>query len=423
MNLDEYTFNIYGKEWNNMDEFFNTIKLKYKNIDKNIENKLVILGLFAKFVQNNELKNILLNSKNIKLDYNLQNIKNCIKKFETNYDLKSISNFSKEVVNNIMELDNIIIISKINKINIITPSDILIFNECKDRGKNDVNNKKREDILLIINEPKYEYLMNDKTYNNNWKDLKNKWNNIIKSLYDENYDTILIDKMAGRGYNYDFKVQYKLKNNIVKELNIEFKFNSSDIESLPQFLNLSEKIDILRGNLYADFFYDYYLFDILKLYPTEFENIFIDKKDYLKFVYNSNYNVHPLFKKLKELEIENSNFKKEKNVIVNKSIKIFLEKYGFKIDIDKLLLKFKNTQDKVFVLWDCKNKKFNTDFIKIENSIKYCGIKNNNTIVIKLGLDTYFDLLLRWKNHKGVLFPAWQIKKTVDNKNLCKYLN
>jgi hypothetical protein len=418
MNLDEYKFKIYGKEWNNIEEFCNTIKSKYNN--EKIESKLFILGLFAVIVQNNELRNVLLNSKNIKLDYNLENIKNCIQNFEGIYDLKSISNFSKEVVKNIIELNDIIIISKINKINIISPSDIVLFDICKDRSKNDINNKLREDILLILNEPKYKYLMNDKIYHNNWKDLKKKWNNTIKSLCNENYNIIVINKIAGRGYNHDFKLQYKLNNNIVKELNVEFKFNSSNLESLPQFLNLSEKIDILRGNLYAEFFYDYYLFDILKLYPSEFKNIFIDKKDYLKFVYNSNYNVHPIFKKLKDFEIKNSGFKKEKNDIVNKSIKFFLEKYAAKIDIDKLFLKLKNTQDKIFLLWDCKNKNFNTDLIDIKNSIKYCGIKNDNTIVIKMDSNTYFDLLLRWKNHKGILFPAWQIKKTTDNKGLCK---
>ena len=99
-----------------------------------------------------------------------------------------------------------------------------------------------------------------------------------------------------------------------------------------------------------------------------------------------------------------------------------MKKFSTSINLPKILDIIKNTQEnKLFILWDCASKKFILDTIEVKNNILYCGIKNKNTIVIKIGNNhnDYYDLLLRWKNHKGILYPAWQIKKTTDNKKLC----
>jgi hypothetical protein len=37
------------------------------------------------------------------------------------------------------------------------------------------------------------------------------------------------------------------------------------------------------------------------------------------------------------------------------------------------------------------------------------GVKNGNTIVVVSKAGTKHNMLLRWKNHLGILYPAWQI--------------
>jgi predicted secreted protein len=55
------------------------------------------------------------------------------------------------------------------------------------------------------------------------------------------------------------------------------------------------------------------------------------------------------------------------------------------------------------------------------SDIKFHSIKNGNTIVLQSAANpsTTFHLLLRWRNHKGILNPAWQIslKRTRDAHN------
>jgi hypothetical protein len=73
----------------------------------------------------------------------------------------------------------------------------------------------------------------------------------------------------------------------------------------------------------------------------------------------------------------------------------------------ELQLSNEQTQ-KVFVMW--KSEKFTTDRIYIGRQLEYKGVKNNNTIVVEdVEQVQEYHLLLRWKNHKGVLNPAWQI--------------
>jgi hypothetical protein len=40
--------------------------------------------------------------------------------------------------------------------------------------------------------------------------------------------------------------------------------------------------------------------------------------------------------------------------------------------------------------------------------INHLGVRNGNTIMLGTATHT-LKLLLRWKNHKGILYPAWQI--------------
>jgi hypothetical protein len=123
----------------------------------------------------------------------------------------------------------------------------------------------------------------------------------------------------------------------------------------------------------------------------------------------TNYDVNPFFLHLKECEV---NFKKEKAKVVNDSISEYLSSFGQDLDINMFTEKIQESQkDKIYILWG-KDMKLHIDSISQEEMSGICikNIKNNNAIVLESSLTkTTYSLLLRWRNHKGILNPAWQI--------------
>jgi adenine-specific DNA-methyltransferase len=142
-------------------------------------------------------------------------------------------------------------------------------------------------------------------------------------------------------------------------------------------------------------------------------------EEYLNLITKINYNIHPFISQLKTRE---NYFKQEKNEIVNESISKYLEIYGKQINIELFIEKLKNTNnDKIYLLW--KSNKFCIDFIsndEINNVILHSINKNN--IELKSN-NTIYKLLLRWRNHKGILNPAWQISMTRLNNSPSKKEN
>ena len=69
----------------------------------------------------------------------------------------------------------------------------------------------------------------------------------------------------------------------------------------------------------------------------------------------------------------------------------------------------KSQSGKIFLMWS-KDETFCIDtFSETEmNDITFYSIKNGNILQLKSG-NTIYNLLLRWRNHKGILNPAWQI--------------
>ena len=283
-------------------------------------------------------------------------------------------------------------------------SDILLLtSKAKCRANNDNNNKNREEILSKIFELSETYMENP-IYGTQWKNLHDKWKNAIQTINDSQYDRFEISQKGGRGYHYDFSAKYFKDNLLVDEKYIEFKHNCSRIDKLPQFLSLSTKSDFIDIN-YSEFYYDNYLSEYIKLDPI-LESLKPDKPTYLKYIYGTNYDAHPFFRMLYNREEQ---FKKEKHSIVNQSIHQYLKQFSSHIHLDKLTEKFLTSQkNKYYMLWDLNN--FNIDqfveddLVLIENE----GIKNNNTIILK-SITCNYHLLLRWRNHKGILLPAWQI--------------
>ena len=283
---------------------------------------------------------------------------------------------------------------------------VLFFSKGSERGNNDSENKIRESILeKITTENCFDEYFSDAEYGSKWNYLKNKWNECLISLYPMRFSSIKIIQKAGRIFNYDFLVIYYDENkNVLCEKKIEFKHNVSSISKLPQFLSLTDKTANFISSKYAEFYYDHYLDKYIEL-DQELQLIEKpEKQQYINFIGNINYDIHPLFRKM----YDNENIeKKNKNAIVNNSIKAFLETYVNTIDFTILTELFQSRQkDKIFVLWDLT--KFHIETIEQDVVEKFVLIENNNKIVVE-GQKYKYCLLLRWRNHKGILNPAWQI--------------
>ena len=94
---------------------------------------------------------------------------------------------------------------------------------------------------------------------------------------------------------------------------------------------------------------------------------------------------------------------------MNESISIFLKENKDNLNYDNLAGRLEKALDKIYVMWDVDSRNFFTEDMKDDLSSLECkGIKNKNTLVVE-GKYYNYMLLLRWRNHKGIMNPAWQI--------------
>lgn len=275
----------------------------------------------------------------------------------------------------------------------IKEENINLFWIINKKKNNDGNNRIREQII-------YDILSNN--INEEWYQ-NNKWNTIrtglLRTINETDIDNYKIELKGGRNYNYDFII--KINENYIRK--IEFKYNCISIDKYPQFLSISSN-NFIEDEGYASYFYDNYLNKIGLLINISIPT----KSDYLKYIHNNNYNTLLIFKEFKEQE-KNLKFKEEKKRIVSESISEYLNT-KIKLNINEINKYFKEKEkDKYYLLY--KNEKFKIDYIKDEELevVEMKEIKNNNTLILKTKSSSYISMLLRWKNHLGVLYPAWQI--------------
>jgi len=291
-------------------------------------------------------------------------------------------------------------------------SDITTFFTTSTRAENDATNKVREQVLKLLCNPPKEYLEHPE-FGNSWHIVCSAWNDELKKIGEETgvpeYTSTRINVKGGRTFNYDGNVMYCNGTNVVATRTIEFKNGGSSIGELPQFLSLQAKFGMFQEK-YDKFYYENYL-DKYIACDDEITETKPSLQVYLKNVTSTKYDVAPFFAEIKKRELF---FQKEKNAIVNASITDYLTRYGKDIDINSLSEKVKATQtNKIFLLWS--NGKFCSDKISEEemSDMKYHSIKNGNVLEVKSG-NTIYGLLLRWRNHKGILNPAWQISMKRD---------
>jgi hypothetical protein len=283
-------------------------------------------------------------------------------------------------------------------------SDILTFTTPSTRAGNDAANKTRETILEQTHNIPVAYFQNP-TYGETWTHIIS----AFKAMFERPGQTFSIQKLAGRKNNHDFQFTYKhpVTNDTIEVRQVEFKYNASRMEEVPQFLQLYSSADIMEQS-YSEYFYLHFLDQYIALDPNLQTVAKPTLEEYKKMIHKTKYTCHPLIQVMYERE---DHQKKEKAAIVNQSIQQFLELYGPNLVLDKVNEHFIRTQtDKEYLFF--KNGVFylqpslqQTDLHVISNN----GLKNGNTILLQ-SETCVFELLLRWKNHKGILNPAWQIK-------------
>lgn len=297
---------------------------------------------------------------------------------------------------------------------------IFTFSSFADRARNDANNRTREPLIsAVINgavPQGYQYSIV-------WRKFTQRLMEFLSNLFSTNQHTptgYTCRIMAGRNHNYDFLVTATYSGGIPPvSKKVEFKFNARRITGCPQFLSVSSK----ANTTYAEYFYDNCVERITTLYGI---NTAISRNDYLKTVHQTNYLKHEWFNTIYQLENEGDEKHKEKKRIVDDSIHTYLTDH-YLADVDNLEEaiqfwnnKFRETQgDKIYMLYCPTEKKFYRDEItnrELTISAEHMGIQmgranNVHTLVFYTGENgnTSIKLLLRWRNHAGVLNPAWQI--------------
>lgn len=279
-------------------------------------------------------------------------------------------------------------------------SDIELFQTAGvGRGNNDALNKKRENVLCILYEPPEEYIERNPL----WKIMSQKWREFLSTLCSVPYDNVRVKKKGGRKANYDLLIEFMKDEEKVYSVKGEFKHNTSKLDSLPEYLSVATNKPYIPIP-YAEYFYDNFIDSICALDPTLTKP---ERSIYLRHIYKNNYKAHTFFNSLYENE---SKYYKEKREIVQGSIRNYLEENARSLDINALTEDIRTRQSgKVYILWNLE--KFIADTIREEEMeiVSVEEVKNGNVIVVKSRSGTCHNMLLRWKNHLGVLYPAWQI--------------
>jgi hypothetical protein len=239
--------------------------------------------------------------------------------------------------------------------------------------------------------------------------LQNAWRAVIHGLCPVEFATVKIYRKGGRGANYDFLCEFLAEDGatVVASVPVEFKYGASTIAGLPQFLSLAEK-DLPFPVTYAEHYYDRYLPAYVATDAALGAVALPDRATYCRRVYSDAYDSHPFFRAAKDHE---ETAKDAKAAIVNESIRTFLEECGGACDLAHLSSLLRGKQEgKVFVMWDGAGA-FHVERLGAEDLTVagVIGVRNGNCLEVRTAGGRTFKLLLRWKNHKGVLYPAWQI--------------
>ena len=284
------------------------------------------------------------------------------------------------------------------------------------RRSNDEMNHMREFIIGAIYNSKIppEYYL----FSSRWKRLKQATDKYLQKLLpDETITDVKCVHKGGRNSNYDFEITL----NTIHVFNIEFKFNSSSQDSIPQFVSPMKPSQYL-SNSYESYYYNNYLIQISK----KFNMMIPSEEKYLQKIHSPDPKCMKEFQEKYYKGCKNSSRYTENkddisfyNELIKKSkesIQKFIEQA--EMNIEKMNDYLKKTQDnKIYMMYK------DNDFY-FEQSIPHqieSYIKTKNSYIGKTTTNKKINILLRWKNGNGIAFPAFQIsfqkeKKCLDTK-------
>ncbi len=275
----------------------------------------------------------------------------------------------------------------------------------QEKSLNDVSNKIRELVIIsIINgDIDKDYYK----YSNRWRRLKIGVDNFMRLLGIGLDDDVRCLLKAGRNFNYDFQII--IDDN--RRYNIEFKFNSSSITDIPQFISPMKPSKYLSKS-FEEYIYENYLRRLMNEFGFGMPN----KEDYLREVHSTNprclKNIQDKYyrgckssSRYSGME-DDIKFYKRANDYSKKAIEEFIR--DNELDINQLSKYLMETQmKKIYMLYFNNNiymETINEDYFTI---ISYEKKKNYFILETKKGI--HLKVLLRWKNGNLIAFPAFQI--------------
>lgn len=215
-------------------------------------------------------------------------------------------------------------------------------------------------------------------------------------------------RRGGRAYNWDLDLTLG-----PVTLKVEFKYGATSVASLPEFFNPAANKNFHQDESYARYFYEHTLPQVCAIYSVP---LTMSVDDYLARVHGTS-KAPALFGALYECEKSGTAAQKaQKKALVDGSIAAWLRLVKDKTDLAAITAAFQTSQaGKHFLL--CSNGKFFSDRIEPEELVvtSVIGVRLEKYLELQSSKPgTGFSMLLRWKNHAGILYPAWQISMWRD---------
>ena len=310
-----------------------------------------------------------------------------------------------------------------------TINDIALFSKCNEKPKkgklvdkranedgrttNGKKNEVRESIIEMLSNLPEQYAEDAR-----WIELRDKFMKTVSAFSPYSNYTFRIIKKGGRRFSYDFDFVYtkcedqsisSVENIETTTCKMEFKYsNTSTIDKIPQIYQKScntTRIFSEDTELYSTYYYKNGLLryrntdDMIRVpIPT--------LEEYVKKC-GSNESLHPFFVEMKSRQDNNVS---EKSAVVDSTIEEYIRICVDSIELDKVSDILRETQtDKTYLLWNYNTLEFHIGRIPADElTITRVITTTKNTIVFQANRYKY-HFLLRWKNRKGILNPAWQV--------------
>ena len=288
-----------------------------------------------------------------------------------------------------------------------------LFQQKGEKRLNDRDNKLREHII--------ENIINDKLYYKTFPNEQTLYNNLsvqlkksLSSLCDMKHDTMKLEVMAGRQHNFDFNLRFHKRDKIIKTIKLEFKYGASTSLKCPQFYSKDVKgLPLFNNTNYIRYFYNH-LDEFINSFPITVSTTLKSNRpktfdEYRKIVNDTSYK-HPFQQTIYRFNKTYTDNNMKHKRFVDKHIGEYLNNQKIEnVLFDSIRKLLQKQDDKVYLLY--RNGMFYTENIgsvSIQNT--KMSVKNNNTLIFASNNEYDLSFLLRWKNHKGVALPAWQIK-------------